>query len=68
MKEALCNPVVVRGLHRPFLRRLTDLLSLPPTCQVLSKTFWHLPMPFISYPFLVFLAFFSIAADLSLLY
>ena len=49
VKEALCKPVVVRELHRPFLRRLTDLLSVPPTCQVLSKTFWHLPMPFISY-------------------
>lgn len=39
VKEALCNPVVVRGLHRPFLRRLSDLLSVPPMCQVLSKSF-----------------------------
>ena len=49
VKEALCNPVVVRGLHRPFLRRRSDLLSVPPMCQVLSKSFWHLHMPFIPY-------------------
>lgn len=46
MKEALCHSVVGRGLRRPLLRRLADLLSIPPTCQVLSKSFWHLHMPF----------------------
>lgn len=47
VKAALCNPVVLRGLHRPLPRRLADLLSPPPTSQVLSKSFWHLHMPFI---------------------
>lgn len=65
--ETLCNPVVVRGLHRPFLGRPPDLPSVPPARHVLPKAFGFCICHSLC-PFLMFSAFFHVSATLSLIH